>query len=116
MITDIEFPLEMLIAKLEIVSMRNLYRYNLQMFDLTLKGTLLIYFLRACEQENLPVALSVQTLALIWPHFLIFFHQNSQSDLSEVTLAGCPLNGGTKEVKQLVQGQEWNLSELHLCI
>lgn len=29
MITDIEFPLEMLIERLEIVSMRELYRYNL---------------------------------------------------------------------------------------
>ena len=29
MTTDIEFPLEMLMDKLEIVSMRKLYRYNL---------------------------------------------------------------------------------------
>lgn len=98
--------------KLEVVSMRKLYRYNLQMFDWTLKGILLINFLSACEQESLSVGLYVQ----IWSHFWTCFHQNGQSDLSVATLAGCLLNEGTKEVKQLVQGQEWNLSELHLCI
>lgn len=60
------------------------------------------------------MGLSVQSLALIWPHFLPCFHQNGQPNLFEDTLAGCLLNGETKEVKQLVQGQEWNLSELHL--
>lgn len=86
------------------------------MSDWTLKGTLLICFLSACAQESLPVGLSVQSLALIWPQFLTCFHQNGQCDLSEGTLAGCLLDGGTKEVKQLVQGQEWNLSGLHLFI
>lgn len=86
------------------------------MFDWALKETLLIYFLSSCEQESLPVGLSVQSLALIWSHFLTYFQQNDQYALFEDTLSWCLLSGGTKEGKQLVQGQEWNLSKLHLFI